>query len=69
MNLNEHHSVLDASMVATVGKVTETVKASLGWINNDDWRSYVKYPGSKVIVDPTVTVLDDEQTIKSTDFD
>jgi len=28
----------------------ETVKASLGWINNDDWRSYVKYPGSKVIV-------------------
>jgi len=52
MNLNEHHSVLDASMVATVGKVTETVKASLGWINNDDWRSYVKYPGSKVIVDP-----------------
>jgi hypothetical protein len=68
MNLNEHHSVLDASMVVTVGKVTETVKASLGWINNDDWRSYVKYPGSNVIVDPTVTVLDDEQTIKSTDF-
>lgn len=68
MNLDEHHSVVDASMVATVGKVTETVKASLGWINNDDYRSYVKYPGSTVIANPTVTVLDDQQTIKSTNF-
>jgi len=47
MNLNEHHSVLDASMVANGRQVTETVKASLGVINNDDWRSYVKYPGFK----------------------
>lgn len=68
MNLDEHHQVLDASMVATVGKVTETIKASFGWIHNDDSRSYVKYPGSTVIVDPTVTVLDDEESIRSTNF-
>ena len=55
-------------MVGNVGKVTETLKASLDWVNNNDWRSYVKYPGSTVIADPAVTVLDDQETIKSTDL-
>ena len=68
MNLNEHHQTLDASMVATIGSVTETVKASLGWVNNNDSRSYVKYPKSTVLADPTVTVLDDQQLIQSTSF-
>lgn len=65
LNLEEHHQVLDASMVATSGKVTDTLKASFDWVNNNDWRGYVKYPGSTVIADPTVTVLDDQETIKS----
>jgi len=68
MNLNEHHQVLDASMVANAGMVTETLKATFGFTKNDDWRSYVKYPGSTVIVDPTVTVLDDEEKIKSSNY-
>ncbi len=67
-NLDERHRTLDASMVATVGMLTETLNASLGWVNNDDWRSYVKYPGSTVIANPAVTVLDDRQTIHSTNF-
>ena len=68
LNLNEHHEALEASMVATVGKITETLKATLDWVKNDDWRTYVKYPNSNVIADPTVTVLDDERTIKSDSF-
>jgi hypothetical protein len=68
LNLDEHHQALDASMVATVGKVTETLKASLDWVNNNDWRSYVKYPGSTVTANPAVIVLDDQQLIKSTSF-
>jgi len=68
LQLDEHHQTLDASMVATIGKVTETLKASLGWVNNNDSRSYVKYPGSTVIVDPPVTVLDDQELIRSTSF-
>jgi len=68
LNLGEHHQVLEASMVATVGKITDTLKASLDWVNNNDWRSYVKYPGSTVLADPTVTVLDDQRLIKSNSF-
>jgi hypothetical protein len=68
LTMDEHHETLDASMVATVGKITDTLKASFGWVNNNDSRSYVKYPGSKVIADPTVTVLDDQQTITSNNF-
>jgi hypothetical protein len=68
MTLDERHQVLEASMVTTAGKVTNTLRATLDWVNNDDSRSYVKYPGSTVIVDPTVTVLDDEQLIKSNSF-
>jgi hypothetical protein len=68
LNLAEHHQVLDASMVATAGKVTETLKASLDWVNNNDWRSYVKYPGSTVTANPSVTVIDDQQLTKSNTF-
>ena len=68
LNLGEHHQVLEASMVTTVGKVTDTLKASLDWVNNNDWRSYVKYPGSTVLADPTVTVLDDQRLIKTNSF-
>jgi len=68
LNLDEHHQALDASMVATIGKVTETLKASFDWVNNNDSRGYVKYPNSSVIADPTVTVLDDQQLIKSNTF-
>ena len=68
LNLEEHHEVLEASMAQTVGKVTNTLKASFDWVNNNDWRSYVKYPGSTVIVDPAVAVLDDQQLTKSNSF-
>jgi hypothetical protein len=68
LNLAEHHQVLDASMVATVGKVAETLKASYDWVNNNDWRGYMKYPGSTVTANPAVTVLDDQQLTKSDTF-
>jgi hypothetical protein len=55
MTLDEHHQILEAGMVATVGKTTETLKATYDWVNNDDGRDYVKYPNSTVIADPTVT--------------
>ncbi len=67
-NLNEHHEVFEASMVATLGKTTETLRITGDWVNNDDWRSYVKYPNSNVIADPTVTVHDDEETRDSRSF-
>ena len=68
LNLAEHHQVLDASMVATVGKVAETLKASYDWVNNNDWRGYMKYPGSTVTANPAVSVLDDQQLTKSNTF-
>jgi hypothetical protein len=68
LTLDEHHQALDASMVTTIGKVTETLKAGFDWVNNNDSRGYVKYPNSSVLVDPTVTVLDDQELIRSTSF-
>ena len=68
LNLDEHHQVLEGSMVAVFGKTTETLKLTGDWANNQDGRSYVKYPGSTVIVDPAVTVLDDQEVYKSTSF-
>jgi hypothetical protein len=68
LNLEEHHEVLEASMATTVGKVSNTLKASFDWVNNNDWRTYTKYPGSTVIVDPAVAVLDDQQLTTSTGF-
>ncbi|MFI5356121.1 MAG: hypothetical protein ACHQ4G_02175 [Opitutales bacterium] len=68
LTLDEHHQILEGSMVATVGKVTETLKVTGDWVNNDDYRSYVKYPGSTVLANPTVTVLDDEQVYKANTF-
>ena len=68
LNMAEHHQVLDASMVATVGKVAETLKASYDWVNNNDWRGYMKYPGSTVTANPAVPVLDDQQLTKSDTF-
>ena len=64
-SLNEHHQILEASMVATVGKTTETLKLTGDWVNNDDGRGYVKYPNSNVIADPTEIVQDDEETRNS----
>jgi hypothetical protein len=68
MNLKEHHQVVEGSMVASAGMITETLKATFAFTNNDDSRSYVRYPGSTVIVDPTVTVLDDEEKIESNSY-
>jgi len=64
-NLDEHHRILEGSMTATFGKTTETLKVTGDWVNNDDGRTYVKYPGSTVIADPTVTVLDDQELYKA----
>ncbi len=68
LNIDEHHQILEGSMVANFGKTTETFKVTGDWADNQDGRSYVKYPGSTVIVDPTVTVLDDQEFYKSTSF-
>ncbi len=67
-NLNEHHEIFEGTATDTFGKTTETLKATLDWVRNDDGRVYVRYPGSIVIVDPTVTVLDDRETTNSKSF-
>jgi hypothetical protein len=59
MTLDEHHQIVEAGMVATVGKTTETLKATYDRVDNVDGRDYVRYPNSTVIADPTVTVTDD----------
>jgi hypothetical protein len=59
--LDEHHSSFDAGMVATLGNTTETLKLSEEHVNNNNQRSYVKYPNSNVIADPTVVVTDDQE--------
>src|SRR5208283_5574984 len=66
--LNEHHDILEASMVATIGKTTETFKLSKDWVNNDDARNYIKYPNSNVTVDPAVMVHDDQESRKSSTY-
>ena len=63
---DEHHQIIDASVVAPIGKTTETLKATVDVVDNDDGRSYVKYPNSNVIADPTVLVHDDEELRRST---
>ncbi len=68
LQLNEHHDVLEAGMVAKVGKTTETLKATIDTVNNDDGRAYVKYPDSAVIADPTVVVQDDQESRRTTSF-
>ncbi len=67
-NLNEHHNILEASVVDTIGKTTDTLKATFDWVSNADGRVYVRYPGSIVIVDPTVTVLDDQESTQTHSF-
>ena len=68
MQLNEHHNIIEAGMVATIGKTTETLKATVDTVNNADGRAYVKYPDSHVVADPTVIVQDDEETRRTTSF-
>ena len=66
--LDEHHDTLEAGMVATLGATTETLKATLTTVSNLDSRAYVKFPTTTVIADPTVTVLDDQESIRTTSF-
>jgi hypothetical protein len=66
--LDEHHDSIEGSMVATLGKTTETLKATIDTVRNIDSRDYVKYPGSTVIADPAVTVTDDQESRRSTNF-
>src|ERR1022692_4435317 len=47
--LDEHHQILEGSMVATIGKTTETLRLTEDWVNNNDARVYVRYPNSNVI--------------------
>jgi len=69
LNLDEHHQIIDASMIAKFGRTTETLKATFDWANNDDFRSYMKYPNPRgVIADPTVTVYDDQESYNSRSF-
>ena len=67
-NLDEHHDILEASFTDTVGKTTETLRATMDWVNNADGRSYVKYPNSTVIVDPAEAIIDDQETTKTHSF-
>ena len=79
LSLAEHHRTLDAGLTDTVGKITETFKATFDWVANVDTRYYTKYPGSKVTstaasltakpaVSATyypVNVTDDQETVNS----
>ena len=79
LSLAEHHRTLDAGFTDTVGKVTETFKATFDWVANVDTRYYEKYPGSKVTstaasltAKPAVSatyypinVTDDQETVNS----
>lgn len=66
--LDEHHNIIDAGMVANIGKTEETLKLTYDQVNNSDERDYMKFPGSNVIADPTVTVQDDQEMRKSDSF-
>ena len=66
--LDEHHDILEAGMTATIGKTTETFKAAVDWVDNDDARNYIKFPNSAVTADPTVVVHDDQESRKTTTF-
>jgi hypothetical protein len=68
MLIDEHHNIFEAGMVAEIGNTTETLKAIVDSVNDDDSRDYVKFPNSNVLADPTVAVTDDDETRKSTSF-
>lgn len=66
--LAEHHQIVEASMVAELGKTTETLTANLDYVGNVDTRYYTRYPGSNVIADPAENVLDDQEITKTHSF-
>jgi hypothetical protein len=69
MTLDEHHVIVEGSMVGTFGKVSDTFRATVETVNNDDSRAYVRYgPTSNVIADPTVLVNDDSELTRRTSF-
>jgi hypothetical protein len=68
LELDEHHDLLEAQMVASVGNTTETFKVTSDWVDNNDGRDYVKFPGSTVTADPTVLVHDDQESRKAATF-
>lgn len=68
LTIDEHHQIIDASMTATWGKTTETLQFTWDTAKNQDQRNYMKYPGSTVVVDPTVLVLDDQESYNSKSF-
>jgi len=68
LSLAEHHRTLEAGMVATIGKTTETLKATIDWVNNLDTRNYLRYPGSTVIADTPTIITDDQESVDSKSF-
>lgn len=68
LHLDEHHQILEAVSVVSVGRVTDTLTATWDHANNDDRRNYVKYPGSTVTANPTVSVLDDQEAYTANSF-
>ena len=66
--LDEHHNILEGSVTASFWKTTDTLKATMDWVNNNDGRVYVKYPNSTVIVDPPATITDDRETTDNHSF-
>jgi len=45
LELGERHQVLDGEVRHTVGKTTVALKLSGDWVNNDDSRYFVRFPG------------------------
>ena len=82
LSLSERHQTYEASVTATFGKTTNTLKATVDRVNNLDTRYYTKYPGSTVVATATtltgtatvtgsyrpVSVLDDQEAVKTNDL-
>ncbi|HZZ56352.1 MAG TPA: hypothetical protein VFE31_00880 [Opitutaceae bacterium] len=66
--LAEHHKILEATVTETAGKTTEVLRASADWVGNVDTRYYDRYLGSHVTADPSVNVLDDQETTDTHSF-
>ena len=82
LSLSEHHRTLEASMTASIGKTTETLKANFDWVGNVDTRYYTKYANSNVVATAAtltatpavsatyypINVLDDQEAVTAKTF-
>ena len=66
--LDEHHDIARGGDGGDDRQDHRDPQGHVDTVNNVDMRDYIKYPNSKVIADPTVTVQDDQEARRSTSF-